>query len=101
MKRVLLFWLLFFMFIENVFASTNKAHSYVLMDMTTGRVLAGKNYNTPYLIAIISKIMTCLLAIESNKLDEIVVIDDDNQVIKTIGKELKNVIVFQDSELID
>ena len=32
---------------------------------------------------------------------QIVVIDDDNQVIKTIGKELKNVIVFQDSELID
>lgn len=76
MKRVLLFWLLFFMFIENVFASTTTAHSYVLMDMTTGRVLAGKNYNTPYLIASISKIMTCLLAIESDKLDEIVVIDD-------------------------
>ena len=32
---------------------------------------------------------------------QIVVIDDDNQVIKTIGKELENVIVFQDSELID
>lgn len=32
---------------------------------------------------------------------QIVVIDDDNQVIKTIGKELENIIVFQDSELID
>lgn len=32
---------------------------------------------------------------------QIVVIDDDNQVIKTIGKNLSNVIVLQDSELID
>jgi hypothetical protein len=32
---------------------------------------------------------------------QIVVIDDDNQVIKTIGNNLSNVIVLQDSELID
>ena len=32
---------------------------------------------------------------------QIVVIDDDNQVIKTIGKNTANVIVLQDSELID
>ena len=44
--------------------------------MTTGRVLNGKNYNTPYLIASITKIMTCLLAIESDKLDETVVVDE-------------------------
>ena len=32
---------------------------------------------------------------------QIVVIDDDNHVIKTIGNNLENVIVLQDSELID
>jgi len=76
MKRVLLFSLLFFMFMGRVDASTSTASSYVLMDQTTGRVLGGKNYNTPYLIASITKIMTCLLAIESKKIDEVVVVDD-------------------------
>ena len=76
MKKILLFSLLFFICLNNVNASTSTANSYVLMDMTTGRVLAGKNYNTPYLIASITKIMTCLLAIESNKLDETVVVDE-------------------------
>lgn len=76
MKKILLFSLLFFCFINNINASTSSANSYILMDMTTGRVLDGKNYNTPYLIASITKIMTCLLAIESNKLDEIVLVDD-------------------------
>ena len=33
--------------------------------------------------------------------EQIVLIDDDNQVIKTVGRGLENVIVFQDSELID
>ncbi len=33
--------------------------------------------------------------------EQIVLVDDDNQVIKTVGKGLENVIVFQDSELID
>lgn len=32
---------------------------------------------------------------------KIVVIDDDNQVIKTLGNNLQNIIVLQDSELID
>ena len=76
MKKILLFSLLFFIFIGSVNASTLTANSYILMDQTTGRVLAGKNYNNPMLIASITKIMTCLLAIESEKLDEIVVVDD-------------------------
>ena len=33
--------------------------------------------------------------------EQIVLVDDDNQVIKTVGRGLENVIVFQDSELID
>ena len=76
MKKILLFSLLFFTFTGIVSASTSTANSYVLMDMTTGRVFEGKNYNTPYLIASITKIMTALIAIESNKLDETVVVDD-------------------------
>ena len=38
--------------------------------------IQGKNYNNKALIASITKIMTCLLAIESKKLDDTVVVDD-------------------------
>ena len=76
MKKVLLFSLLFFSFINYCNASTDTANSYILMDQTTGRILSGKNYNTPMLIASITKIMTCTIAIESGKLDDVVTVDD-------------------------
>ena len=76
MKKIILFSLLFFVGISIVDASVDTAHEYILMDGTTGRVLAGKNYNTPMLIASITKIMTCLLAIESKKLDDVIIVDD-------------------------
>ena len=34
-------------------------------------------------------------------IDKIVFVDDDNKVLSTISKELDNIILFQDSELID
>lgn len=77
MKKVLLFFLLFFSMFTNCYATTSTAEEYILMDMTTGRIIQGKNYNSPKLIASITKIMTCLLAIESKKLDNIVVVDDE------------------------
>lgn len=76
MKKLFLFSFLFIFSINNCYASTSTASQYILMDEVTGRVLKGKNYNTPMLIASITKIMTCLLAIESNKLDDIVIVDD-------------------------
>ena len=76
MKKILIFSLFFFGGINNCFASTSTASQYILMDEVTGRVLKGKNYNTPMLIASITKIMTCLLAIESEKLDDVVLVDD-------------------------
>ena len=76
MKKLLLFSLFLFLGINNCYASTSTASQYILMDEVTGRVLKGKNYNTPMLIASITKIMTCLLAIETKKLDDIVIVDD-------------------------
>jgi len=58
MKRVLLFCLLFFIGFNTIDASTNTASSYILMDMDSGRVIDGKNKDTPMLIASITKIMT-------------------------------------------
>jgi D-alanyl-D-alanine carboxypeptidase len=58
MKKVLLFSLLFFIGINTTFASTETAHSYILMDQDTGRVIESKNKDTPMLIASITNIMT-------------------------------------------
>lgn len=76
MKKMLLFSLLFFMGINLCYASTSTASSYILMDMDSGNVIQSKNKDTPMLIASITKIMTCILAIEKGNLDEIVVVDD-------------------------
>lgn len=58
MKKILLFIILCCFGINNIYASTNSAYEYVVMDQVTGRVLDGKNYNKPMLIASITKIMT-------------------------------------------
>lgn len=95
MKKLLIFSLFFFIGINNCNASITTANQYILMDEATGRVLLGKNYNTPMLIASITKIMTCLLAIESNKLEETVIVDETiNQsygsgIYIEVGEEIK------------
>lgn len=76
MKKVLLFSLLFFLGINYCHASTSTAISYVLMDMNSGRVIESKNKDTPMLIASITKIMTCILALENKDPSEIVTVDE-------------------------
>ena len=48
------------------------AKSAVLMDADSGRVLYGKNASAPYAMASTTKIMTCILALELGKPDQIV-----------------------------
>ena len=74
---------MFFCFINVGAASTNSASSYILMDETTGRVLASKDANSKRLIASITKIMTTVIAIESGKVDDIVIVDES--VLKAYG----------------
>lgn len=76
MKKGLLFLLCLFLIIPSVQASTSSAYEYVLMDMDSGRVLAGKNMHSPRLIASITKIMTCILAIENKNVNDIVTVDE-------------------------
>ena len=83
MKKVLLFSLLFLLGINITHASTSTAHSYTLMDQDTGRIIESKNKDTPMLIASITKIMTCILAIENANIDEIV--KEDDSVLKSYG----------------
>lgn len=62
---------MFLVFIPNVLASS------IVMDMDSLRVLYENNSNEKSLIASTTKIMTALLAIESNKLEEIVKVGDE------------------------
>ena len=76
MKKILVSIMLFFIFISNANASVSSASEYILLEQKTGRILEGKNYNTPLLIASITKIMTAVIAIESGKLDKELTVDD-------------------------
>ena len=76
MKKMLLLILLLFIFYDNAYASTSTAASYVLMDMDSNRVIKEKNKDIPRLIASITKIMTCILAIENSNLDDVVTVDE-------------------------
>ncbi len=74
-KYIILILIIFFIPLT-VHASVDSAYSYTLMDMNTKRVLASKNASEPKLIASITKIMTCILAIESKKIDDVVEVDE-------------------------
>lgn len=98
MKKVLLFVLLFLIGINHSYASTDTAYSYILMDQDTGRVIESKNKDTPMLIASITKIMTCILAIENGNLDEIVKVNDS--ILKSYGSGIY-ISVGEEIKLID
>ncbi|WP_102274701.1 D-alanyl-D-alanine carboxypeptidase family protein [Cytobacillus massiliigabonensis] len=75
MKKLIIFPLIAAIFIafipQRAYASFSvSAHSAILMEQSSGRVLYDKNANKPMRIASITKIMTAILAIESGKMDE-------------------------------
>lgn len=76
MKKIFLILFLFLSFNIKVVASTETASSYVLMDMDSNNVIMSKDKDKTMLIASITKIMTCILAIENGNLDDVVVVDD-------------------------
>ena len=98
MKKILLFLLCLFMFIPNISASTSTAYEYILMDMDSGRVIESKNMNTTRLIASITKIMTCILAIENANVEDIVKVDES--VLKSYGSGIY-ISVGEEIKLID
>jgi len=98
MKKVLLFSLFFVLGINITHASTSTAHSYILMDMDSGRIIESKNKDTPMLIASITKIMTCILAIENANINDIVKVDES--VLKSYGSGIY-ISVGEEIKLID
>ncbi len=78
MRRMVLLCLLIVVFFPiNILAFDSSATSAILMDMDSGRILYSKDIHNIRSVASISKIMTCIVAIESGKLSDIVTIGDE------------------------
>lgn len=92
MKKIII--LLLLLFPINILALTVTSKSAILMDEDSGRILYAKNIDDKKLIASTTKIMTAILAIESGKLEDKVIIKDDileaygSNIYLSIGEEI-------------
>ena len=77
MKRIIVVIMLILVMPINVFGLSLSCRSCVLMDSDSGRVLYEKDKDNPRLIASITKIMTAILAIESDRLEEEVTVGEE------------------------
>lgn len=84
MKKVLVF-LIILLIPFNVFAS-DTAKSSIVMDISSGRVLYENNADQERLIASITKIMTCIIAIEEGNLEREVTVGDE--ILKMYGTSI-------------
>ena len=75
MKKIILFILLFLP--SYIYGLETSARCAILMDTDSNRVLYEKNIHEVRSVASISKIMTAVVAIESNKLDDVVTIGEE------------------------
>jgi len=81
LKKILLILLLLIPSCVNAF-STN-AKSAILMDMDSHRIIYGKDIHRVQSVASISKVMTCIVAIENANINKKVVIGDE--ILKAYG----------------
>lgn len=94
MKKIL-FVLVLFLLPLNVSAFAESSTSAILMEQNSGRVLFQKNINEKRGVASISKIMTAILAIESDKLADIVTTNEvinkayGSNIYLSIGEEIQ------------
>lgn len=77
MKKIIVVIMLILVMPINVFGLSLSCRSCVLMDSDSGRVLYEKDKDNPRLIASITKIMTAILAIESDRLEEEVTVGEE------------------------
>ncbi len=91
MKKILIFILLLIAFPRFTYASS----SITVIDTDSNRVLYSSNQHEKKLIASITKIMTCIIAIESGKLEDTVTIDDSilestgSNIYLSVGEKIK------------
>lgn len=86
LKKFAFFLALLFAFPITAYGADNSAQSAIVMDADTGIILYEKNAYEPRSMASTTKIMTALLAIESNRLDETIKIT--NEMVQTEGSSL-------------
>ena len=84
MKKIL-FILLLFLIPLNVF-SKDTAKSSIVMDIDSSRVLYENNADEKHLIASITKIMTCIIAIEEGNLNKMIKVGDE--ILKMYGTSI-------------
>ncbi|HHW68873.1 MAG TPA: D-alanyl-D-alanine carboxypeptidase [Tenericutes bacterium] len=76
MKKIIIILILIGFSISNVKAIDTTASAAILLDADSNTVLYAKNIHNIRSVASISKIMTAVLAIESGKLNDTVIVDD-------------------------
>ena len=87
MKKILIVFIIMIMILPiNVFGLSVSSRSACLIDSDSGRILYEKDKDTPRLIASITKIMTAILAIESDRLDEEVTVGEE--ILKMYGSNI-------------
>ena len=84
MKKIIILLLIFVPI--KIKALDVSSRSAILMDEDSGRILYAKDIDSKRLIASTTKIMTAILAIESNKLNDKVIIKDD--ILKEYGSNI-------------
>ena len=84
MKKIILFLTGLFIIPLNIKAIS--ASSYAVMDMDNERVLLSSNKDSKRLIASISKVMTCIIALENGNLNETVTVDEN--ILKVYGSSI-------------
>ena len=82
MKKILIILVIIFPLKVNAIS----AHSAIVMDQDSGMILYEENAHDKMLIASISKIMTCIIAIENGNLDD--TIKADNDILKVVGSSI-------------
>lgn len=77
MKKIVVVLLLFMIFPYKSLSYTTSASCGILMDQDSGRIIYSKNINKVRSVASISKIMTAIIAVESGKLNNEIVIGNE------------------------
>ena len=77
MKKLFVSFIIYFSFITTTYAISVPSRNAIMIDQDSGRVLYSKNIDEKHLIASTTKIMTAVIAIESGKLDDEVIITED------------------------
>ena len=94
MKKIIIFLIVILLIPLEVLAYSSSGTSTILMDTDNNRIIYANNIHAVRSIASISKIMTCIVAIENGNINDKVVVNDvvkgayGSGIYITVGEEL-------------